>query len=458
MKKIYTLLAFAAILSVAGCKKADVSVETPDDETDDRVPVLFSLGQPSYDVSVKSVGGVDAWDGHELYIFGYPTDAADYSENNAFIYNVKGTTLGTEEVGYNATTQTLEVTHEVTYDDGQGPQTAEEPFFYNADNTTYDFYGYYVDDAVISDNLDEEGNPIPVIVTETTADTPQGDGTTLGEGVYIPFTIDGSQDLMTALADKTSDILNANPSGSVKESQAYSAYAARRSVQPNLKFQHQLTRFKFEIKSGSLSGNSVKVNSISLKSPAKGYLCVVGENQGITIAADDTPAQMTLMQKNADGTCEALQPATPATYTDASTSVTATSVGESIMVIPEQASYELTIQTSMDGIHTPINPQTYTLTPAMVDTDGQGTEATAFEAGKEYIITLTVYGLEQVIPTVTLGKWTPGGNVDIDPDDQFNQSEPEDPDAGTDAPDTGTEEPEPEPGTDENPETPEPQP
>ena len=456
MKKIYTLLAFAAILSVAGCKKADVSVETPDDETDDRVPVLFSLGQPSYDVSVKSVGGVDAWDGHELYIFGYPTDAADYSENNAFIYNVKGTTLGTDEDGYNATTQTLEVTHEVTYDEGQGPQTAEEPFFYNADNTTYDFYGYYVDDAVISDNLDEEGNPIPVIVTETTADTPQGDGTTLGEGVYIPFTIDGSQDLMTALADKTSDILNANPSGSVKESQAYSAYAARRAVQPNLKFQHQLTRFKFEIKSGSLSGNSVKVNSISLESPAKGYLCVVGENQGITIAADDTPAQMTLMQKNADGTCEALQPATPATYTG--TSVPATSVGESIMVIPEQESYELTIQTSMDGIHTPINPQTHTLTPAMVDTDGQGTQASAFEAGKEYIITLTVYGLEQVIPTVTLGKWTPGGNVDIDPDDQFNQSEPEDPDAGTDAPDTGTEEPEPEPGTDENPETPEPEP
>ena len=115
------------------------------------------------------------------------------------------------------------------------------------------------------------------------------------------------------------------------------------------------------------------------------------------------------------------------------------------MVIPKQASYELTIQTSMDGIHTPINPQTHTLTPAMVNTGEEGTKATAFEAGKEYIITLTVYGLEQVIPTVTLGEWTPGGNVDIDPDDQFNQSEPEDPDAGTDAPDTGTEEPEPEP-------------
>ena len=172
MKKIYTLLAFAAILSVAGCKKADVSVETPDDETDDRVPVLFSLGQPSYDVSVKSVGGVDAWDGHELYIFGYPTDAADFTEGNALIYNVSATTTDLadpDDNGY-GTSQPLTVEHTVG--------TGSEPFYYSADNITYDFYGYHIDDAAgeafdkcakvmdlgypggpVVDRLAKEGNP-----------------------------------------------------------------------------------------------------------------------------------------------------------------------------------------------------------------------------------------------------------------------------------------------------------
>lgn len=425
MKKIYTLLAFAAILSVAGCKKADVSVQTPDDETDGRVPVLFSLGQPSYDVSVKSVGGVDAWDGHELYIFGYPTDAPDFTETNALIYNVSATTTDLadpDDNGY-GTSQPLTVEHTVG--------TGSEPFYYSADNITYDFYGYHIDDAA-------GDTPDPLVITAAGA---QSDGTELAEGVYIPFTINGAQDLMTATADKTVDIGKASPEGSVSESQAYSAYAARRNVQPNLLFQHRLTRFSFEIKSGSLAGNNVNVESVSLLSPVKGYLCVVGESNPITIAADDTPTDLLLMGRADDGTSTALDPVKPNAYTDPDTEVTPKEIGESIMVIPGQSEYRLTIQTSMEGSQTDVPAQTYTLTPGSVTGD-----VTKFEAGKEYKVTITIYGLEEVKVTATLVKWEDGGNIELDPDEW---TEP------TDSPEP---EPEPEPGTDENPETPEPQP
>lgn len=413
MKKIYPLLAFAAILSVAGCKKADVSVQTPDDETDDRVPVLFSLGQPSYDVSVKSVGGVDAWDGHELYIFGYPTDAADFTEGNALIYNVSATTTDLadpDDNGY-GTSQPLTVEHTVG--------TGSEPFYYSADNITYDFYGYHIDDAA-------GDTPDPLVITAAGA---QSDGTELAEGVYIPFTINGAQDLMTATADKTADIGKASPAGSVSESQAYSAYAARRNVQPNLLFQHRLTRFSFEIKSGSLAGNDVNVESVSLLSPVKGYLCVVGESKPITIAADDAPTDLFLMERADDGTSTALVPVKPNAYTDADTDVTPKKIGESIMVIPGQSEYRLTIQTSMEGSQTDVPAQTYTLTPKSV-TGGQVTE---FEAGKEYKVTITIYGLEEVKVTATLVKWEEGGNIELDPDEW---TEP------TDSPET----PEPAPG------------
>ena len=396
MKTIYPLLAVLAVTAMAGCKKTDVgtTVQVPAG-SNDRVPVLFGLGQPEFDVSVKSVGGLEQWGTNDLYIFGYATDAADYTEGNAFIYNVKATTKAESGDG-----QILEVLN---------PAIEGEPFYYNPDNTTYDFYGYHVDDAA-------PDVPEPIIVSED--GTAQDDGTTLNAGVYVPFTINGSQDLMTAKADKTADIQNASPESSVAVEQAYSAFAARKGVQPNLNFGHRLSRFVFQVKSGSTAGNDVLINSISLTSPKKGYLCVIG-NEGtpdITIAADDTPEALSLMQLGEDGNCTGLTPTSPAQYTDAETPVEPARIGESIMVIPGQEEYELTIETSMSNAQTPIEPQTYTLTPANVQVAGSDSPVTAFEAGKQYNITITIYGLEEVQITATLGKWIEGGNIEIDPD------------------------------------------
>ena len=47
---------------------------------------------------------------------------------------------------------------------------------------------------------------------------------------------------------------------------AYSAYAARRGVQPNLVFEHQLARFTFEIIPGSASADNIQVEALSLQS------------------------------------------------------------------------------------------------------------------------------------------------------------------------------------------------
>ena len=263
MKKIYSLLALAAVISAAGCKKAEVTTTvTPGDEAgDDRVPVLFSLGQPKFDVSVKSVGSIEAWDGHSLYILGYDTAVPGYSLEDAFIKNIKATTLSVGDEGYDSTTQQLKVEHKVPYEDPAGtPQTATEPFYYSGSNI-YKFFGYYVDDAAVNADftaLDPaDSDPVPVIVTEGTADPAITAATLENDGVYIPFQINGSQDIMIAKAERKTDV---GTSG-VDSTRCYSAYAARRGIQPNLVFQHQLSRFTFEIKSGSIAGNTVSVES-----------------------------------------------------------------------------------------------------------------------------------------------------------------------------------------------------
>ena len=94
----------------------------------------------------------------------------------------------------------------------------------------YDFWGYRVDDAA------------------------KGAPNVSGTSLVVPFEIDGSQDLMSGKATPT---LNANgkidgvyggAAVEVDPSKAYSAYTARREIDPVLHFKHQLARFTFQVK------------------------------------------------------------------------------------------------------------------------------------------------------------------------------------------------------------------
>ena len=95
------------------------------------------------------------------------------------------------------------------------------------------------------------------------------------------------------------------------------------------------------------------------------------------------------------------------------------------MVIPGQSEYRLTIQTSMEGSQTDVPAQTYTLTPGSVTGD-----VTEFEAGKEYKVTITIYGLEEVKVTATLVKWEDGGNIELDPDEWTEPTDSPEPEPG----------------------------
>lgn len=75
--------------------------------------------------------------------------------------------------------------------------------------------------------------------------------------VLVPFKIDGSQDLMIAETKtaKAAEDLIASPqyTGSDEDapSYIYSAYAARRGVNPEMTFKHQLVRLQFKVKAAS---------------------------------------------------------------------------------------------------------------------------------------------------------------------------------------------------------------
>lgn len=372
MKKIhYLILASAAVITVACAKSAPVEQgvpELPDEGI--TVPEAVRFGSNVVNVALtKAAGSLDSWsDTQKLYVFGYNRTTTSFVQPNTFIDNV-------EAVAPNGVTAgVIDVVR---------PGTESEPFYYLGNNC-YDFYGYYVDDAAVPST--------DVVYSEA--------------NVSIPITLTGSEDIMLAKADQSKDIEGKDVQ---YQEWAYSAYAARRQVQPTLLFKHQLARFKFELLQGSSSETSVKVNvsELSLEAASKADLVVVAatdEERGIKNAS--TPAVFTLKERNQE--TNVLQELTP---TAPSSAIDPTALGESIMVIPA-ASYKMNIKlVATEGTQT-IPDVEYTLTPDLI-----AENLSAFEAGKSYKITIKIYGMEKVVITASLEDWQDGGNIIIDEDE-----------------------------------------
>lgn len=413
--KNYALLAIAAVGTLAACSKNEAAPTQPELEySGDPVAVQFGVASPAaLTKATGTVGGLagaeNVWNKQTLYVFGFNRTISDFTNaastdpdepNKAFIWHVEA------EAPDGAESDGIDVWN---YDpDGDGVQNDEaekEPFYYDG-NTVYDFYGYHIDDAYW-DGVATSSTPVPVAEAER---------------IYVPFKIDGGQDLMIAKADPAADILGTEV---INPDNAYSAYAARRGVQPDLLFKHQLARFTFEIKAGSKSADDIQVEALSLYSKTTGKLVVVSKDDSqLGIPTADLEADqdwLELRQRNAaTSELEPLQPVGPAAFAEGTPvdQQTTTAIGESILAIPGEASYQiqLTLGDKAGTQLTPIDPQTYTINASDLEKDDMNLGAVAFEAGKSYKITIVIYGLEEVQITASLQAWEDGGETVIDPD------------------------------------------
>lgn len=386
MKKIFTFLATAAML--AACAKETPQVPANDfsapAENGGQVAVLFNSNVIA-SVQTKAQGGVDAWNGNQnLYIYGFQRvkGGIDYSAT-PFINNV----VAVSPVE-GAADNVLAVIDE----------TDNKPFYY-VGNYTYDFYGYYVDDLDV--------DPIAE-----------------ASGVRVPLVLTGGEDVMLAKADPAADVEKARTNGtftgdnSWNDLYAYSAYAARRGVQPSLVFKHQLVRFTFQITSGSEfeDDNRLTVTGLSVNARNVADLCVAGETTGLVNIQPETAALE--LKSLVDGALTDLEeyivPNASEVITDGSNVL-----GESLMVIPNPApvvgesdKYSMVLSMVQDG-----KSIDYPVDLKFSDVKGTVDGQTQFTAGYSYRITIKVYGLEKVELSAELEPWVPGGDIEIDTDD-----------------------------------------
>ena len=434
MKK-YALFAAAALVALAACSKNEVKPQTPETPVDDDSPVAVQFGVASASASIdtRSVGPVDDnWNGKQtLYVYSFARAATplDYMTAKPFINNIGATSPST------GTSGVINVLNPNPKGDGSADQTPE-PFYYNND-LIYDFYGYHMDDAWATGDTPDDytiANPLQPQAPEPETDR-----------IYVRFLINGSQDLMIAKADPSVDFGKATDDefkGDPNNVQyVYSAYAARRGVQPTLKFEHLLARFNFSVVSGGADADNVMVESVAIESRYKGNLVVVANTtgtdpdivdpRGLADLSENT-TDLFLQQYNQEsGDLEAFKAfQVPPYVSEGANTAQAIGNGASILAVPGVASYWLTVKLKYNDAAsatntTPIDDIRMELKAGDLKKGGASANATEFEAGKEYNVTIKVIGPKEVEITADLKAWEDGGNVEIDPDDK-----PELPSAG----------------------------
>lgn len=257
MKKYFMFAVVAATGMLASCSSesltgSDPKIPTPDQE--ELVAIQIGVATPQVDLSTKAgtrgVGTVgddpdtegtpeNIWQGEKVNVYmfekGTLTLAKDGTNND--LYN--NVALTTPKKTDNTATG---IAYE--YYDASAPADGTDDrvrYKYYPVTNNFDFWGYYRDDAL-------------------------GGAPTIGTSeVTVPFTIDGSQDLMVAKAELTTEQKNpSNPTytkwheAGVDQTRYYSAYAARRSIQPDMTFKHLLTRLTFSIIAGNNQARGFK--------------------------------------------------------------------------------------------------------------------------------------------------------------------------------------------------------
>ena len=309
--------------------------------------------------------------------------------------------------------------------------------YYPTTKTAFDFWGYRLDDANDTTATDQDGSATAAAIKNNKF-VPY----TSGDSLLIGFKIDGTQDIMAGKAVPTGDEITKCGG----EDNIYSAFAARRDVQPNIKFEHLLSRLNFQVLDGKKTettdeDKAVQVTGITVKSKATGKLVIA--YQGAETTFENVSDQL-IVDKDADSEKDAallkelkvkqresasspltdnlvdLKPVTPKWNNGMAM---ATQVGEALLAIPADK-YEITINlkqkvqvkgdkgTPQEG---DFEEKEYTYEADLKNTVNP---EKGFEPGYSYNVTITVYGLSEIQITTTLIPWKDGGNIEMNPEDE----------------------------------------
>lgn len=429
MKKLFLMGAVASLGLLASCSSDD-DLSTGGNGKDGLQQIKIGMGVQA-NVATRGTGTVGA----------VGAENNKWANQTVNVYMLNKGTLDLAKFGEEPIYDNTVLTTPDGNDSGIASELDEHGVaqykYYPTTKTAFDFWGYRLDDADVTAAGDQVGSATAAAI-ENNKFVPY----LSGDSLLIGFKIDGTQDIMAGKAVPTQEDITKCDG----EDNIYSAFAARRDVQPNIKFEHLLSRLNFQVLDGKKTettdpDKAVKVTGITVKSKATGKLVIA--YQGAETTFENVSDQL-IVDKDADSEKDAallkelkvkqradrapltqnLEDLAPVTPKWNNGMALATQVGEALLAIPADK-YDITINLQQKvqvkgDKNSPIDPddfqiKDYTYTAELTNTvnPGQG-----FEPGYSYNVTITVYGLSEIQITTTLIPWKDGGNIEMNPEDE----------------------------------------
>lgn len=404
MKK-FMFFALASAAMLASCSSDDaVAVDESNvaQTQDGPAAIQIGLGGAAFTRGTGTVGGVtgnNEWAGQSFNLYMLKKDA-----NGALTMNLASkNNTDAEATAIAGGDFTSAIYNNAVFnappsgDNGQAFANDGSVKYYPATGE-YDFFAYRLDGAGTADP------------------------TMSATDITVPFTIDGSQDILVAKAIPTAAELT-----TLGTTPYYSARAARKSVQPQMTFKHLLSRLKFAVAPGNVgTANAtypVVITGIKVKSAVNGTLTVAatgdndGDSQAITwgtASADSAEVSIKERSGAANTDLVPLQEVSMAglwttqTQFDFTDPAHYATVGEALLVAPTAQKYSLIVEGYQNVDNGSGTPETRTFELPLDITNGTD----GFVAGTSYNVQIVVYGLEEIEVYVTL---TPWDEVTLDP-------------------------------------------
>ena len=375
MKKLF-FYAAVAVAMLASCQKNNpADFQKPVVDETDPVAVALTAKAPA---TAQTKAAVEAWNNTKIYAFANRTTKAETGTTFTNLFGEKELVVAADG-------------SIVLVNDNQLP-------YYYDETDTYDFYAYY---------KGEEGNLATFTAKHTDATT----------GISYDVVFDGSQDIMYAQADKEQDVAKADLATGVTVADLYSAWAARRGVQPTLVFKHALTRFNFNIIGADASADDVRIDSVKIQSKNTGVLTVFGTTPGLAVEAPAETDGWLALKDAADQSVTGTGLQYAVTYAD----VDDDRLPNCLMVAPGMEVVNVEVHMSKKettGVYTELDPYTFSLDITKDVTIAEGAPTTEFAAGYAYDINVKVYGPMVIEISAELTPWLPGGEGEYDPDQE----------------------------------------
>ncbi len=330
------------------------------------------------------------WKNEVIHVYGFRSDASFDTDNktDAVKCIIDASKEGRQNGG------------KVAYVSGGEPYVKwnTEPDWFPKGIKPYHFYAYYLDDYKLLD----------------------GDIARTADQISFPVILDGSTDFMSArshIEDHQLEGRGYTPEQKkILRDHAYSAYSANNGWQPELFFHHHLVRLSFEIYASKIQGANVTVQEISVETPTEGNFIVAHKDTSRIGIDFSSQAKSFLYLMEKDGKT----PLKKDTYSPIwgpgfenmdLYSRPKVSVGGSLLVAPAD-SYRCRIKLKGTGDEVLDDPTEY---------KGDIIDLTSisgrFEAGKQYIVRLSLKGTPDVAFSTTIVPWDYGGSYEFDEGD-----------------------------------------